>query len=343
MSIRVSVIIPVYNAGPFLRECIRSLMNQTLRECEFIFVNDGSKDDSKEIIEEHMPLDFRIRLINQNNQGVSMARNAGLTAASGKYIGFVDADDTVEADMFEVLYTRAVEWECDMVISDFESTVGSHSIITDFPLPRCTKLDRGYIRKQLLPEFVKSDILNAVWNKMYRAEIVRKYQVIFPANVALGEDAYFNILFFSVADSAVYIDYCGYHYIATAGSATRNIADQDYFSRAVQVYETRLPEIYASLLDGKTIGELKSERLINTVLSIVHLYFEPSKDMGLRQRYKYIREMVSSRTVKEALPIYFENHYSSSGRYKRMLLEMIRKKVVPGLYLAAAYSRMRNK
>ncbi|MFD1773457.1 glycosyltransferase family 2 protein [Paenibacillus rhizophilus] len=343
MSVKVSVIIPVYNAGSHLRECIESLMKQTLGECEFIFVNDGSTDDSRAIIEEHLPLDPRIRFINQENEGVSIARNAGLKAAGGQYIGFVDADDTVEPDMFEVLYNGAIQWGCDAVISDFASSAGSHRIVTSFPLPRNVKLDREYIRGQLLPEFIKSDVLNSVWNKLYKAEVVKGNRVAFPAKVSLGEDGTFNVLFFSGADSAVYIDYCGYHYKETAGSATRNIAEKDYFARAVQVYEARLPQIYTGLLDGKKIAELKSEKLINTVMSIIHLYFEPSREMGLRQRYKYIRDMIGSRTVREALPIYLENHFSNSDRYRRMLLGMIRRKVVPGLYLATAYSRMRNR
>ncbi|NJJ40684.1 glycosyltransferase family 2 protein [Paenibacillus apii] len=343
MSVKVSVVIPVYNAGFRLGECIESLMKQTLGECEFIFVNDGSIDDSRAIIEAHLPLDPRIRLINQDNQGVSIARNAGLQAARGQYIGFADADDTVEPDMFEVLYASAVQWGCDAVISDFESRSGSRRLVTRFPLLRSIKLDREYIRGQLLPEFIKSDALNSVWNKLYKTEVVTKNGVEFPAKVALGEDGAFNLLFFCGAESAVYIDYCGYRYQETAGSATRNIAGKDYFARAVQVYEARLPQAFTRLLDGENIAEWKSEKLINTVMSIIHLYFEPSREMGLRRRYKYVKDMIGSGAVKEALPVYWEKHYGSADRYRRVLLEMIRRKVVPGLYLAAAYSRMRNR
>src|SRR6476646_4070363 len=98
MSQKVSVIIPVYNAGKYITRCIESLLNQTLQECEFIFINDGSIDDSREIIEGYKQVDDRIILINQVNQGVSIARNKGLYLAAGEYVGFVDADDCIEKD-----------------------------------------------------------------------------------------------------------------------------------------------------------------------------------------------------------------------------------------------------
>ena len=101
----VSVIIPVYNADKFLERCVNSLLSQTLASCEFIFVNDGSTDASLSILQQFQQKDPRIRLVNQENKGVSDARNAGLKIANGDYIGFVDADDFIEKDYFEKLYS----------------------------------------------------------------------------------------------------------------------------------------------------------------------------------------------------------------------------------------------
>ncbi|WP_243556899.1 glycosyltransferase [Priestia megaterium] len=83
MNVKVSVVIPVYNAEKYITECIESLLNQTLKQCEFIFVNDGSKDNSLQIIENYRKKDNRVKLINQENQGVSIARNNGLEIALG--------------------------------------------------------------------------------------------------------------------------------------------------------------------------------------------------------------------------------------------------------------------
>ena len=102
--IKLSVVIPVYNAEKHLKACIESLLSQTLAGLEFIFVNDGSQDNSPEIIASYQATDSRITLINQSNQGVSVARNNGIAVAQGEYIGFVDADDTIASDFFEKHY-----------------------------------------------------------------------------------------------------------------------------------------------------------------------------------------------------------------------------------------------
>ena len=100
----ISIIVPVYNAEKYLSRCIDSILRQTFADFELILVNDGSSDKSKEICEKYLESDPRIKLINQENSGVSAARNTGLDNASGEYIGFVDSDDFIEKNMYEELY-----------------------------------------------------------------------------------------------------------------------------------------------------------------------------------------------------------------------------------------------
>ena len=113
---KVSVIVPVYNAEKFISRCITSILEQTIKEIEIIVVNDGSTDQSAEIINSFESLDHRIIHISQPNQGVSTARNAGLRCASGEFIGFVDADDWIEPNMFETLYALSIQHSADLVI-----------------------------------------------------------------------------------------------------------------------------------------------------------------------------------------------------------------------------------
>ena len=115
--IKVSVVIPVYNAKDYLQDCIKSLLSQTLVDCEFIFVNDGSTDNSLEIIQKYQEEDNRIKLISQENKGIAEARNAGIEIASGEYIGFLDNDDFVKIDFFENLYKNAIENNLDILVS----------------------------------------------------------------------------------------------------------------------------------------------------------------------------------------------------------------------------------
>ena len=102
-NIKVSVIIPVYNVEKYLRECLESVINQTLKDIEIICINDGSTDKSYEILKEYAKLDHRIRILNQSNMGQSAARNRGLEIAKGKYVYFMDSDDWLEKDALKCL------------------------------------------------------------------------------------------------------------------------------------------------------------------------------------------------------------------------------------------------
>ena len=343
MNNKVSVIIPVYNAEKYIVECIESLLSQTLQECEFIFVNDGSNDNSREIIQKYQKLDNRIKLINQKNQGVSIARNVGLSMAAGEYVGFVDADDYIEKDMYEVLYNSAKENNCDVVVSNFESELEGHKIITKYSFPLNTVLEKDYIEQELLQYFLKKDDLNTTCNKIYKNKVIRENNVNFPEKIALGEDGMFNMQFFSYASTMKYVDYTGYHYKEVAGSATRNISEKDYFKRALEVYRLQLPEIYTGKVDQVKMWQLKSIKLVNSVMSYIHIYFSPSKDISFSKRYKYVKKMINHTELRNALSIYYRENYSTLGRYEKFLVSMIKRKLIIGLYCTTAYSRFRNK
>ena len=120
-EIKVSVVIPVYNTEKYVREAVESIMNQTLRELEIIIINDGSTDNSLQVAEELAAADSRIQVYSQTNRGLSMARNAGITHAHGRYIYFMDSDDLLEKDAMELCYSKCEEKELDFVFFDAQS------------------------------------------------------------------------------------------------------------------------------------------------------------------------------------------------------------------------------
>ncbi|MGB3159726.1 MAG: glycosyltransferase family 2 protein [Carnobacterium sp.] len=115
MSPTISIIVPVYNVEKYLRQCIESILNQKYQDFELILVNDGSTDLSKEICEEYLKKDRRIKLENKKNGGLSSARNVGLNVAVGEYIGFIDSDDWIHEDMYERLVNHAIDHKSDIV------------------------------------------------------------------------------------------------------------------------------------------------------------------------------------------------------------------------------------
>ena len=117
-NILVSIIVPVYNTGEYLYKCLDSIIDQNLQEIELILINDGSTDNSAEICDRYSEKDKRVRVIHKKNEGVSIARNVGIRAAKGEYIGFIDSDDWIEKEMYQDMYYHAKNKEADIVMCD---------------------------------------------------------------------------------------------------------------------------------------------------------------------------------------------------------------------------------
>ncbi|WP_191561444.1 glycosyltransferase [Metabacillus idriensis] len=342
MSLKVSVIVPVYNAEEYLLECIESLLSQTLKECEFIFVNDGSNDKSKEIIEKYSINDHRIILLNQTNKGVSKARNLGLSIAKGEYVGFVDADDFVKKDSFEVLYNNAIKKNYDVIISNFESISNSGKFTVSSLLKLNTTYSRNDIINEIIPHLIESDHLNSVWNKIYKREIISNNNILFPDHLSLGEDGIFNLLFFKSARSGKYINYSGYYYREVHGSATRNIIKKDYFKREIDLFIMDLP-FKEIIQDEDRVKSLKCKKLINNTISLIHVYLSPTNELSPIKRYKYVRRMVNNSAIKEALSTYSLKYSRELGRYNKSILTMMKLKSIIGLFFLVFYSNYRNR
>lgn len=205
-QIAVSIIVPVYNVEKYLDECLKSLTNQTLKNIEIICINDGSKDRSAQILTKFAKKDSRIRIINQKNCGISIARNNGMTLAKGLYIGFVDSDDFVEPDFYEKLYNNAIKHKADIAaagIVRFNKLKGKKflkikkEILTSNFKEKCKILD--------IPEKCY------VWNKIYLREKIEKYNIKFKENI-LYEDMFFTPQVLKKLDKLVIVPKIYYHY-----------------------------------------------------------------------------------------------------------------------------------
>ncbi len=179
-EVKVSVILPVYNVGKYLRQSLDSLINQTLKDIEIICVNDGSTDDSYEILEEYKQKDSRIKVIHKTNKGTGAARNDGLRIATGECIGFVDPDDWVKPNMFERLYALLKEENLDIAMCMPDGYDEKNGVNTPFPyfvdanfenIPT----DRIFNWRDLSP----FNYPMCVWNKLYKKELFDKNNIDF--------------------------------------------------------------------------------------------------------------------------------------------------------------------
>lgn len=185
MSVVISVIVPIYNASKYLTQCIESILQQTYKELEIILINDGSTDQSGQICEKYEKIDSRIHFISQQNGGSVKARKTGLKAASGKYIGFVDADDYIEPEMFEKLLGKMIKFDVDFIhsgmIVEGKKICNYEETVMDFSL-----LNRvEYIKENI---FKKQQMFFALWSKLFKAELIREAYMCLPDEQSYGED-----------------------------------------------------------------------------------------------------------------------------------------------------------
>lgn len=342
METKVSVIIPVYNAERYLDECINSLRSQTLNECEFIFIDDGSKDNSKKIIQKYLKIDRRIKLIHQENQGVSVARNKGLDYCKGKFVCFVDADDYIDKHLMEKLYSTAIKNDLEMVIYNYKSELDGYEVRSKIDLPVNKKLDRMYIENNILIKFLKDDELNSVCNKFYKNVLIKEEGINFPKGMAIGEDRIFNINYICKIKNLMYIDYIGYYYREVEDSATRNILKHDYFKYEVDIFNSNTLNNILKL-DSIEINKLKVKRFIDKVISYNYIYLKPNKTISFKDRYRYIKDIVNNPQVKDAINVYKKEYYNEKSRYEKCLIRMIKNRNIIGLYILTIYSWIRNK
>ena len=165
MSVKVSVIIPVYNVEQYIEECLVSAMNQTLKDIEIICVNDGTKDNSMDIVDRYAEKDSRIIIINKENGGLSSARNAGIEKACGEYLYFLDSDDYIADNMLEMLYAEASEKDLDNIYFDAESFYENEE------LEKRLKVYKDYYRRPSMFEDVVSG--PELFAKMENLEVFR--------------------------------------------------------------------------------------------------------------------------------------------------------------------------
>ena len=230
---RVSVIIPVYRCEKTLPACIDSLLGQTLRDMELIFVCDGSPDGSLGLLEQARARDARVKVIAfEENRGVSAARNAGLEAAQGEFVGFCDGDDWVEPQMYERLLTAALEAGADAsfcrVFKDHEDAQGGLVRRDDVPLGFATgtRFDAAAIRETLIPAMLSrpedSDELplsGYTPRNLFRRELAQAHR--FRPDIRYAEDLLYIVECMLDAGAAVAVDEAYYHYRFHAGSVTK--------------------------------------------------------------------------------------------------------------------------
>lgn len=216
MEYSVSVIIPVYNVGKFIERCVRSLMEQTMDNVEYIFVDDASPDNSIQILQKVIA-DYPNRrdnvriLTHAENKGLPAARNTGLAVATGEYIFHCDSDDFVEKNLLSTLYETARNENADIVWSDYYISYPNNE--------RYLKQPSYDTPEAALKGMLHGRMKYNVWNKLAKRSLYIEHNIEFPAGYAMGEDMTMMFLF-SYAEKVAYVGKALYHYVSNSSSMT---------------------------------------------------------------------------------------------------------------------------
>ena len=224
----LSVIFPVYNVGKYIRQCIESVVEWDAPYVEYIFVSDGSKDDSVDIIKEYMSKDSRIKLIEKENGGCASARQVGLEAATGKYVGFIDPDDFIDPTMFKKLLRRALLNNLDISVcgyNEYYNNSGLSKPVDDnihFPLTE------GLFEREDVDQFI-AYLRIGIWRGIYRREMILENGIHFYTDLPRFDDLPFKVETMAVAKSVATVDEYLYYYRLDREGQTVGVNDKKLF------------------------------------------------------------------------------------------------------------------
>lgn len=216
MSPKLSIIVPVYNGEKYIRKCIDSILNQSFKDMEIIVINDGSTDTTEEILKTYLEKDKRIKLINNKNSGPAAARNKGIKAARGNYIGFVDSDDYIELTMYEKLYESAEKKNVEVIMCGYRdiNSFNNTSEIIKSNLEAYKVYYKEAIRT-IIRSFTeyKNYGYFSLCNKIYSKKLLENNNLYLDEKRDHGEDWWFNINVFLKLNSVVDIGEPLYNYV----------------------------------------------------------------------------------------------------------------------------------
>ena len=213
-KIKVSIIIPIYNPGELLKRCLDSALNQTLEDIEVLCIDDGSNDETKDILKDYSKMDSRCKVIAQENLGAGSARNKGIEHSKGEYIVFLDADDWIESDMCESLYDYAKDLDVNLVLFDnvWHREDNSTTEIVHFDKEEYYQdFINSVFDYKLLKDKIFNGYFGVIWTKFYKSSFLKENNIHFP-DYKLYNDVEFHIKSLLLAKNISYCPNIFYHY-----------------------------------------------------------------------------------------------------------------------------------
>lgn len=332
---KISVIIPIYNVEKYLKKCLDSIINQTYRNLEIILVDDGSPDNCGKICDIYAERDKRIKVIHKQNAGVAAARNSGIDIATGKWVAFIDSDDWLDENMFQIAYKEAELYKADIVffdgIQEFSDKIKHwNHFEEDFfseDINVIRHLSKAMLYFPMSPYNTKVP-LAAPWDKLYNLEFLRKNSIRYTENLKTLDDMVFNMQAFFYARRVRYIRKALYHYRIISTSITNSYKpnrvelDKITFKRIEEIikqtgFDEAIQAYYARIIKSFSICCRLS-------------FFNKQNQKRHKEKLAYVKEVLGEEPYNKAFRNIDMKHLE--GRLKFVVL-CARYKWINGIYL----------
>ncbi len=291
MSDFISIIVPVYNTADFLPRCLDSIINQTYKNIEVIAVDDGSSDNSLEVLYKYAKQYPQIRVIHQENAGVTVARIRGINEANGAWIGFVDSDDYIEPDMYFVLLNNALLHNADI------SHCGYRMVFNDGRVNFFYNTNQTIVQdneKGIIDLLEGTMVEPGLCNKLFRKDLLHKAvnNSNFDKSIKINEDLLLNFFIFNHSHKSVFLDICPYHYIVRNNSASRQKLNINKIFDPIRVREL----ILSNCNEHIHISPVAKKSYINSCLYACHSILVYDKKKFSTEFDEVRRKLKSSKT-----------------------------------------------
>ncbi len=320
-DVKVSVIMPVYGVEKFVGKAIESIQAQTLKDFEFLIVDDGTKDHSGTICDEYAAKDPRITVIHKENGGAPSARNAAMDIARGKYYYFMDSDDWAEPTMLEDMVALAEKTDAQLVVTGYY--IDTYYSDTAYYTQEQTQPDALYESKEAFRHaayaLFDANLLYTPWNKLYRGDYLRENNLRF--SNTFWDDFPFNLSVIRDIERVAVSSEKYYHFMrARAESETAKYHANMYEKREeehrwmVELYD------YWDVHDEASM-EFVARRYIERVIGCIENVANPACSLSRKEKHAEIRRIITSKTVRTQLPL-----MKARSKYMKLMLVPIRMK-----------------
>ena len=327
----ISVIVPIYNVEKYLNKCIDSIINQTYKNLEIILVDDGSPDNSGNICDEYSKKDNRIKVIHKENGGVSSARNVGINNATGNWISFIDSDDWIEENYFEILLNKAKNENADIVICGYNRIWRNKVEIINKVSKDTIYNNKEYLINSLNPQmgFGYGPM------KITKRECIG--QVLFDENLVVGEDALFNLKISKNIKKAVFCNQVLYNYRNNENSAVKRF-DLSYADKYLKSMISSKKYIFDNYKEKEIIQRYYNFVAFHVMLVAVNYCYHPNNE--IKNKRKLLKEICEIEEFKEGIR---KSNYEGISLTRKITLFTLKHKMYLITQMICEFRQLQNK